>query len=164
MTQSNVPKYYGIAVVAMAVAAIVTGLVLAGSPSSQRELRFDQQRMNELQQISSAVDQYHVLHGTLPASLEILTDPAEARFYYIASLVDPETKAPYEYSVTGETSYKLCATFTRATDGSAPSRPVMDPYNRVWNHGAGHHCYELVTPPQMPDGGVKPVPAPIIVP
>jgi hypothetical protein len=49
-------------------------------------------------------------------------------------IVDPATGAPYEYRVTGPSSFELCATF----DG-----PRDEDFMARWNHAAGRHCFEF---------------------
>ncbi len=147
----NGAKLFGGAAVLMVAAAIVAGLFIAGAPSTQREMRFDDQRVSDLQQIASAVDLHTANTGTLPASLDELVRQETARLYYVRSITDPETGAAYEYTATGPMSYSLCATFTQSSEElpKGVNRPVMmDPYAQVWEHPAGYHCFDLVAPPK----------------
>jgi hypothetical protein len=49
-------------------------------------------------------------------------------------ITDPESGAPYTYQVTGESTFKVCATFAQARDRAS------DP---AWNHPAGRHCFDF---------------------
>ncbi|HTM67731.1 MAG TPA: hypothetical protein VL426_00375 [Candidatus Binatia bacterium] len=154
-------KVFTAAVVAMVAAVIAVGLYVAGSPSKERERRFDEQRVNELQQIANAVDNAYYRDGHLPSSLEELA--ANKQDNYVPSIVDPATRAPYEYRTTDGDTYELCATFddvTQQTDqygrpqaAPVPTKPMIGgvaPGYRDWNHPAGRYCYELTVEPRMP--------------
>jgi hypothetical protein len=57
---------------------------------------------------------------------------------------DPATDEPYEYRVTGERNFELCAVFARASR----SEDADD----FWYHAADRHCYEF----DVPDNPVRP--------
>jgi hypothetical protein len=119
-------------------AAVITGLVLAGSPSEERFRRYDQERISDLQQIqSSVIETYDTQYGHLPQTLEeaMKRSPVSPEFF-----VDPETKQPYSYSVLSSESYQLCATF------SLPSSAQTDPVSAMWEHPAGSACFTLQIP------------------
>lgn len=119
-----------IGVVAVFVAAIVAGLVISGSPAEQRRLRADERRVSDLQQLSRAVERYYIQTERLPRELDTLVNG------WISSGLprDPETEAGYDYEITGDSTYRLCAEFARE---SAPGT------EQFWSHRAGRHCYEL---------------------
>lgn len=158
---SGLKLFTGI-VVAMVAVVVVVGLFVAGSPSKERERRFDEQRVNELQQIAGAVDNAYYRDGHLPASLDEVA--VNKQDYYVPSTVDPRTRAPYEYRTTGGDTYELCATFddvTQQTDQYGRVTPVAPPKTapvvggaypgyRDWTHGAGRHCYQLIVESRMP--------------
>lgn len=128
---------------AVAVLAIGVGLYMSGSPTRARAQRYDQQRTNDLQQISYALDQYWMTKSSLPTTLEDLLAARDQ--YYISSLRDPRTQEMYEYrqlTLTGTGSYELCAVFETETGTSSAglTRP-MDPL--FWQHGAGRTCFPL---------------------
>lgn len=144
-------KIFAIIVTLMVAAVTITGLIILGSPLTERERRFDNQRVSDLRSISSAVDLYFTRTGHLPTTIDDLLKPDIARLYDIASTTDPETSAPYEYSVMSKTTYKLCATFTHA-DNTKPTEMSRDlsgyfyRNNRAWEHPAGHKCFDILTP------------------
>jgi hypothetical protein len=137
------------------------GLFLAGSPTQERMRRMDAQRLNDLQSITYAMDQYYALKSQLPATLDELQGQREV---YVSSIRDPETQAPYEYRKAGTVAYELCATFATTGDQqqfSDGSRPVYPNGGSFWQHGVGRTCYavdvHLQTPTPTP---VKPMPLP----
>lgn len=133
--------FTGLVVVAVG-AAIVGGLVLAGSPESARRTRLDDRREADLQGIATAVDLYWSQNRELPADLERL---GRERGVRLRSLEDPQTGDPYEYRITGEKTYELCAVFDREDPGpSARDRgESWDGTGRFWIHGAGRACFPV---------------------
>lgn len=133
-------------VIGIVAAAVIAGLFIAGTPGKERERRFDEQRVADLQQIASAVDFRYERTGNLPDALQEFT--VQSSDYYIRSLNDPETGAPYEYRVAGESSYDLCAVFdlpSTSEPANAAAKPVAPyPYrDQAWQHPAGRHCFTL---------------------
>ena len=135
-------------VILAVIAVIVTGFFVIGSPSQERARKLDQQRVNDLQQIQSAMDQYYNLSNRyqLPASLVAMQ---QERNVYLASVVDPKTAQPYEYRTTGDMSYQLCATFEMdaQNDPQNPYAPKAYPAAPIgpnfWSHTVGRNCYDL---------------------
>ncbi len=132
------------------VAAVALGLYVGGSPSMARRMRLDEQRTNDLRQIYSALEQYYNVEAryTLPPTLEALRlEPTS----YVTSILDPQSRQPYVYEVTGLESYKLCAMFeTEATNNSLnepfpvfarPGGPLLKQPN-FSNHRIGQNCFE----------------------
>jgi hypothetical protein len=121
---------------AVVLAAIVGGLMLTGSPGALRLLRLDEQKVQDLRNLATAIDNYEDRHKTLPETLEALT--AEEQ-WNVLRLADPETDAAYEYRVLEGATYELCAVFHTATD-EAMQQSFLPP---LWNHEAGRHCFTL---------------------
>lgn len=120
--------------IAVAFGAIVSGLIIVGSPSQARLRRLDERRVRDLVSITRAVNGYWTRNARLPASLgELRQNPGtdvESR--------DPLTSQPYGYDVVGGKTYELCADF------QMESREERDPYSgRFWSHPAGRHCFRL---------------------
>lgn len=136
--------------VGIIIAAVVTvvgiGLYVAGSPSRERDRRFDEQRLNALQQISSTVQYYFERNNTLPQNLNELKTRPE---YSLPQLTDPKTGEPYEYRVSGVNTYELCATFDLPSMENDPRypKPLSEPYygnplgQEFWRHEAGLKCF-----------------------
>lgn len=160
--------WFGIIIV---VVAIVLGFMAVGSPAKQRALRFDSQRTSDLQSIQGQVVSYWQQKEKMPATLAELNDPLS----WFVVPVDPETKAPYEYSVVATPatstvkgqSFEICATFGTASQdlkgrgefgGRGGVFPMYDmavsyPYpgpdgiENVWDHEAGRACFTRTIDP-----------------
>ena len=111
-------------------AAVVTGIVIIGSPMDERTRRLDTRRVQDLQQISQAVRVYHTRHQRTPASLDELS--REPGLAIVPR--DPVSGQPYRYSSVDSDSYELCGTFDRDSDVRTPG---------FWSHGAGTQCFTL---------------------
>ena len=133
------PRLLAAAVSAVVLALVVAGFVAAGSPQTARKKRLDVQRIEHLQQISSAIDSYWHRRDTLPGSLADLTTE---RNLYLQSIRDPESAAEYEYRTLGATTYELCATFAAASDPNAALEPDRGG-GEFWRHGPGRMCWPL---------------------
>ncbi len=148
-------KLFAALVILLIAAAVIGGLYLSGSPSTERGRQFDNQRLNSLQQIANAVDNYYYDNNQLPADLGMLMAAKDQMVYLSGSLNDPQTKEPYEYSQLGGSRYELCAVFdlTSQTDsqGGPGTEPVAMPAGpvaklgtvRSWEHAAGRVCFQL---------------------
>ncbi|MBI4135567.1 hypothetical protein HY477_02430 [Candidatus Uhrbacteria bacterium] len=140
-------------VVGAVVAVVAVGLYLAGSPGQERNRRFDEQRVNALQQISSTLQFYFDRTATLPQTLDELQGKPD---YFLPSLLDPKDGAAYEYRVTATGVYELCASFdlpSSATNDSRYPKPAYEPYRSgaqsdFWKHETGRQCFtfEAITP------------------
>jgi len=152
----------------MVLAAIVMGFVAVGSPQKQRDLRFDNQRVNDLTNIQWQVISRWQQTGKLPNNLTELSD-AISGFY---PPQDPETEAVYEYSskwtpvMSSYPSFELCATFSRESQdvkgrgasytsgmggdayyGKDISYPYPGGMNDSWAHKEGRTCFERTIDP-----------------
>lgn len=154
-------SYLGIVIV---LASIVTGFITVGSPTKQRVLRFDSQRVSDLQNIQYQVVNFWQQKEGLPTKLESLNDS----LYGSVIPKDPETDITYEYKTTGPLSFELCATFaleTQDTKGRgefgygmgggmmAYDTSVSYPYypggeNENWKHAAGKVCFQRTIDPE----------------
>ena len=127
----------------IALAAIIAGFIIVGSPSTQRVIRFDEQRINDLQSIKYSVDNYWQSKKTVPESLAVLESMG------IVIPVDPENGSTYEYeAISSPAGYKICATFDLPSDlkisnagYSVPTYPGS--MQTDWSHNAGHVCFDM---------------------
>jgi hypothetical protein len=131
---------FGIAASIVVISAIVWGFVLAGSPATRRLERFDLQRLQDLQTIAREIqsmveyaypERKRELKEPLPRTLDEAVRRARG-----AKLNprDPETGEPYRYTVENETTYELCARFTRKRESD---------FRVFWNHPSGEHCFTI---------------------
>ncbi len=136
-------KYLTYVVIAVVGASVAAGLYFAGSPSRARKVRFDEQRIGDLQSVQYQVFYFWERNKRLPASLEEAVTTISAG----SISVDPETKQPYAYRVLGNNQYELCADFSLPSPQDQESaRPYFykEPYyigEYSWDHEAGRTCF-----------------------
>lgn len=140
-------------------ASIVWAFMVIGGPGSQRMLKLDQKRLDDLQSIQYSVINYWQQTEMLPIELSALSTPLLN--YSIPR--DPEFQKGkiYEYTVVSEKTFELCATFTAPLpegwttndnyggvmmNDIAVSKPSSAPgfggsMNESWQHGAGRSCF-----------------------
>jgi len=145
-------KLFSRVVIALVSVGIVAGFVVAGSPAAQRQNRFDEQRVQHLQTIQWQIVSYWQAKGVLPPNLDALTDTING---FVAP-IDPESQIPYEYRVTADKSFSLCATFNTASEGnqndpkSVPMPAVDSSYGiepANWQHPSGRYCFDRIIDP-----------------
>ena len=129
----------------MILVGIMYGFSIMGSPFKQRALRLDSQRVSDLQNIQSQVVTYWQQKSTLPVSLTELNNPVST----FSVPTDPELQSgrTYEYVVTGNTTFELCATFSLPVPTTM--QMTLPGTNDSWNHTAGHTCYTRTIDPAM---------------
>lgn len=128
-------------VIGVVVASAAYAVFLVGSPAEQRALQLDQRRVSDLQQIASSLEIYWQRNQKLPKSF----DEFKNQDFYVQSIVDPETGVPYEYRVTGEKTYELCAVFARGSYAKSLVRPFADP----WEHQSQRACFQREVTPRL---------------
>jgi type II secretory pathway pseudopilin PulG len=118
------------------VAAVVAAIVVMGSPTQQRQRRLDEHRVQDLSTIVNSIGMYASTHEALPPDLSMLgKQPGPRR-----APTDPDTGAPYEYTVLGTDSYQLCAVFVTPSPDANTAPPYLE--REGWAHGAGRQCFE----------------------
>jgi hypothetical protein len=160
--KSKVPVLVAWITSVVVVGMLALGFFIAGSPSHQRDIRLDEERVNDLSTIQYEVINYWRLKDVLPENLSLLENDLTG----FRLPADPETEAAYEYRVTGDLSFELCAVFKEKTeedsDGMKYPAPVV--YDRgtpgstteVWSHEAGRHCFSRTIDPDLyPDKSVN---------
>lgn len=148
--KSKVPRRVAYVTSAVVLGMLALGFVIAGSPAQQREIRMDEQRVNDLSFIQAEMVRFWQLKDRLPENLEELENDIRG----ISIPLDPVTDEPYEYTVKGALSFELCATFTQESerDEFERGRAVPRGYglqNESWNHEAGRHCFERTIDPEL---------------
>lgn len=120
----------GLSAVAVAV-MVILGFWYIGAPKTQRTLRADRKRVEDLYMLSTQINSRWSGHGhKLPEHLDELSGVVFA---------DPVTRAAYEYHVKEGSQYELCAAFSMA--GGQNNEGTLRPSN--WSHPAGRHCFPL---------------------
>ncbi|MFZ4648353.1 MAG: DUF5671 domain-containing protein [Patescibacteria group bacterium] len=126
---------------ALVIAAFISAWFFVESPAMARNRRLDQNLINNIANIESAVNSYLSSQNKLPENLDQLK--AEASSYLnSASLVDPETKKPIEYKKISVSEFQLCANFR--TDNREQGSEVMysSPSDKL--HSTGYQCLKGV--------------------
>lgn len=141
--RDGVSKITAIVVSVLVVIALITGLILSGSPMKAREMKMDNQRISDLTTVQYAILDYYRNNNVLPADLITLS---QSGGYYLTNLNDPETKTKYEYKILEKNKYELCAEF------SLPSAKNNYGYTTAvekenWEHSAGRTCFQRITSP-----------------
>lgn len=116
--------------VVMVAASVLWGLMIIGTPEQQREKKFDEKRIADLQAIAGSIDRYFTRYQSLPVHLDNLEkEPGSS-----IRTVDPKTEIAYTYTRRSVDSYELCAEFSAESD---------DEIQSMWSHHAGHNCFQF---------------------
>jgi len=140
------------AVLAMALVSVVAGFFIIGTPAEIRMLRFDEQKVSDLQGIQYQIVNYYQQKEELPETLTFLDDPISS----FMTPMDPQSGSAYRYTVTGALSFELCATFNKPTpdtrgQGAYPARDMSYPSMGIddnWQHEAGDVCFARTIDPE----------------
>ncbi len=147
--------------------AVIGGFVAVGSPGKQRAIRFDNQRIYDLQNIQGQVLSQWQTKGEVPVSLTELGDS----FSGYSVPIDPEDSSAYGYTKKGPMSFELCSTFdlvTQDTKGrgtygagdygvSYPSVYPGDGMDSNWKHQIGRTCFARTIDPEKYPRNPKPL-------
>ena len=128
-------KIFLIGSLIVVVAALVGSLFVVESPSQARERKLDSMVINNFNEIDQAVNIYYTENKELPKSLVILQE--DISFLRDKDLKDPATNKTYEYKVSGDKTYELCATFRTESLDEAGREYYFDDR---WQHEAGEQC------------------------
>jgi len=121
-----------IAIALSLVVALVVGigLYVSGSPATARQEMLDGRRVRDLRDAKTEIYSYWHRYHALPAAIDSISPvPADS-----AGHRDPVTGTPYEYRVTSDSTYELCAVFALPS----PAEADVD-----WRHPAGRHCFPV---------------------
>jgi hypothetical protein len=119
------------ALVATTAVVLVVGLGFwkTRGPSTQRLVRMDDKRIQNVSQLANEINQRYQHDKQLP---EKLSDFQKTRY------ADPITGKPPDYTAKPPTDYTLCTEFV--TDGS---KEGLIGVLGFWNHSKGPKCYEF---------------------
>lgn len=136
---------------ALVLASVILGFFIIGSPAQQRSYRFDEQRVQNLQTIQYQVLNYWQQKQALPENLSLLEDSISG--FKVPS--DPDTKASYEYKITGDLTFELCTDFkTVSTDQNASLKAANyaefgGDFQQNWTHQAEKTCFSRTIDPEL---------------
>lgn len=142
--------WLGVSVV-IVLGSIIWGFAILGSPRTQQLIKYDSQKVTDLQNIQYQVINYWQMNGTIPTSLADIKSSQQ----YVIIPTDPQSKTTYEYNKTGQMTFDLCAEFNKenTTNQNQYPAPISYPVkggliqNDNWNHPAGHQCFSRVIDP-----------------
>ena len=141
----------------MAVVSVSTlyGFFVVGSPFAERMRRFDERRVQDLQNIQWQIVSYWQTKERLPENLDNLRDDISG---YVVPR-DPESGGAYEYRALAPMKFELCATFETEniqTDKALPRAVPAVSYgasglglSENWAHGVGRTCFERTIDPDF---------------
>ncbi len=160
--KSKTPKILAWILSFVVLASIVWGFFIIGTPAEQRERRFDEQRIGDLQVLQNQIIYYWTRKEALPQILNDLEDNISG---FIVPK-DPWSDQAYEYIVIDELSFKLCTTFKTSTSdfGSgykgASSFSPYDLFQQNWAHEAERTCFSRTIDPELyeDNGQLKEIP------
>lgn len=144
---SNIPKIFAVGVGGLLVTSIISGFFIAGTPSEQRAVRFDEERINDLSILQNNIVNYSISNNALPKDSTELTN-------WSGELpTDPDTDAPYVYTKKSKTEFELCAKFAaEQSEDNANSMYYPEIYQEKtsvnliggssWKHPVGEYCFE----------------------
>lgn len=123
------------------VGVVIFGFSVAGSPFETRARKIDEERVRDIGSLKNAIQTYYTKNNSLPKTLSEL----DGSSYYLSknNKVDPETGEEYEYSITNNTNYKICATFSTASN---ENKDPYNYYNKEFKHPKEYHCFNLTIP------------------
>lgn len=130
---------------------VVAGFFMAGSPFRQRSVRFDVQKVNDLQNIQWQVINYWQKKDVLPQSIDELRDDIAG---YVPP-TDPQSGDTYEYRATGALSFDLCAEFNLPSEerNRGVAKPLYGPDGlqavESWDHSDGRVCFSRTIDPEL---------------
>jgi hypothetical protein len=138
-------KFAGVAALLLVAGSVVLGFAMAGSPVTARQRRLDEKRVEDLRAIHRTIQEMATktdkntktvtVIRSLPKTLDEVADFQRTKEAgRKLDLVDPQTGAKYAYTVTGDKTYELCATFGLAREKKQ---------DLFWNHPAGKFGYKF---------------------
>ena len=150
-------KWFVRGVVVLGAIFIVLGFFKAGSPFAERERRFDERRVQDLQSIQNELINYWQAKESLPQTLSGLQDDIRG----FIPPKDPETGELYGYRVLSDKQFELCAIFKTSNEDALEAiegKPLPAPrglqqpesiYSESWLHNAGEECFTRTIDPDL---------------
>lgn len=143
-------RVFILGVLAVVAISIIYGFFVAGSPFLERMRRFDEKRIQDLQNIQWQVVNYWQRKEKLPESTDLLKDDISG--YAVPR--DPESGAPYEYRIIDKLQFELCVNFkTESVEiSSVVPKPVFSEGRGVsenWTHSIGRECFSRTIDPEL---------------
>jgi hypothetical protein len=142
-------RLYALAALLVVIVMIGIGFSVIGSPMTQRLLRLDGQKTEDLQSLQSQITYHWQRVSVLPTTLDELNDELSG----VRIPVDPQSKENYEYRKVSTTSFELCANFnlpSRSIQNNSITKPIMIDDGVIdsnFPHEAGRTCFTRTIDP-----------------
>ena len=145
MSNQNASRRLIYAALVVVAVVVVWGFSLIGSPSFNRKVTADRNRIEDLGRLRDDVEQYFQDQRKLP---EKLTDLEKVKRWngYQRNLEDPATKKQYDYKASDTYSYELCSDFELTSKEAELEQSRYNRDDKSWEHGVGHHCFKFDIP------------------
>lgn len=151
-THARRANMVGFAVGLLALATVASGFFIIGTPGEVRRMRYDEQKVSDLQNLQYQIVSFYQQKGTLPQDLGLLSDPLSG--YTLPR--DPQSGEFYTYEKTADLSFSLCADFNEKTpdtsrQGAYPAKDLSYPSTSMdgnWLHEDGHTCFDRTIDPE----------------
>ena len=151
-SKSSIPRILTVIVAVVVIISIILGFFIVGTPADQRERRFDDERISNLQTIQAQIVDYWSRKDVLPERLNNLED----NILGFIVPVDPNTKEDYEYQIIDPLTFELCAVFSRSSQefglvnqGMKGYSSPYDSFQQNWNHDVGRTCWTRNIDPDL---------------
>ncbi|HTW96798.1 MAG TPA: DUF5671 domain-containing protein [Candidatus Methylomirabilis sp.] len=144
-SEDKVVKIFFYASLAAAVIVLVAAFFSAGSPVAARDQRLDEQTISQFSQIDSCVNEYYNVNKKLPVGFAEMQ--GECAYLTPDVWQDSQTKAQFIYTVTGTTTYQICANFRTSNIGKANNPMGVYPVTVGGNdyvHDQGDQCLKHI--------------------
>lgn len=156
--KESASKSIGIGILAMVVIVIIAGFAVMGSPLTQREIRIDQQQIQDLTVLQEQIVNYWQQNQRLPVAMSELQ--SDLTGYYVPSA--PEGREAYEYKIMDDLTFSLCATFGVASDAYSATAAPQYEYGLTgdisWKHTVGRICFKRTMDQNLVQTYPEPVP------
>ena len=156
--KDKVIKFYTWISLAVVLVVFVFSWFSVDSPAATRSKKIDQEVINDLYEVNSAVMNYYTLNEKMPDNLEVLINNSEGTYKLSTQAAQqPSNGQYYSYQVTAEDEYKICADFlTSNLDQNADMYSPSGDYK----HDKGYQCFSQKVSSYNDN---KAVPAPVMI-
>jgi len=155
---SRVVKAYFISSLVLVLAVFASALFFVESPQETRDRKLDNQVLGSFSVIDNAINNYYQDTGQLPPDLAELR--SQEASVIRDNLKHPVSGQAYEYKITGDKSYELCAEF-RTSNLDENEFRRYEYYRDRWPHDKGYQCLAQTVKQDKNPSTKAPVPAPV---
>lgn len=135
--KDKVIKLYAWISLLVVVVVFVLSWFFVDSPATTRNKKIDQEIINDFYEINSAVVNYYTLNEAMPADLNTLLNSTDAYRLSTQAVKNPSSDQYYDYQLTADDEYKICADFLTSTlDDNSDRYSPMD-----YRHDKGYQCF-----------------------